>query len=117
MQNKTEDGKINELLDCCSVYGKNVDLKICKECHKISIVLENLRGLIGKLIKLVAREKGETENHGEKDNETLSICAYYRVKGSHNACEYCTAVFYCSETCQRLDWRKHKTTCIAHRKN
>nr|XP_034299505.1 uncharacterized protein LOC117680964 [Crassostrea gigas] len=111
-QNKTEDGKNRELLDCCSVCRKNADLKGCKECHKIKYCSRECQRVDWKTQKTSCkREKGETGNDGEKDDETLSICAHCRVKGTHNACENCSAVFYCSESCQRLDWGKHKTAC------
>lgn len=111
-QNKTEDGKSSELLDCCSVCAKKADLKTCKECHKIRYCSRDCQRVDWKTHKTnCKKEKGATENHGEQDDETLSICAHCRVKGTHNACEYCSVVFYCSQTCQQLDWGKHKTTC------
>lgn len=36
-----------------------------------------------------------------KDGETFSICSK------------CRNVFYCSEVCQRKDWRKHKPVCVS----
>lgn len=91
---------------------KNADLKCCKECHKIKYCSRECQRVDWKTHKTnCKKEKGETENDGEKDDETLSICAHCRVKGTHNACENCSAVFYCSEYCQRLDWGKHKTAC------
>lgn len=111
-QNKTKDGKSSEFLDCCSVCGKNADLKTCKECHKIRYCSRQCQTVDWKTHKTnCKKEKGETENHGEKDDETLSICAHCRVKGTHNACENCSAVFYCSKSCKQLDWGKHKTLC------
>lgn len=93
-QNKTKDGKSSEFLDCCSVCGKNADLKTCKECHKIKYCSRECQRVDWNTHKTnCKKEKGETENDGEKDDETLSICAHCRVKGTHNACENCSAVF------------------------
>nr|XP_034299517.1 uncharacterized protein LOC105324660 isoform X2 [Crassostrea gigas] len=110
--NKEEDGKRIELLDCCFVCGSNGELKTCQECHKARYCSRECQKADWKTHKTdCKKEEGGIENHKEQDNETLSICAHCRVKGTHNACEYCSAVFYCSETCQRLDWGRHKTTC------
>lgn len=55
--NKAEDGKSIELLDCCWVCGRNGELKLAKNATRQGIALENVRRLIGKLIKLTARKK------------------------------------------------------------
>ncbi|KAI0630916.1 hypothetical protein C8Q77DRAFT_1061941 [Trametes polyzona] len=45
--------------------------------------------------------------------ETCATCA--KADGSLRRCGRCKAVVYCSESCQKADWAKHKLNCTARR--
>ncbi|OJT13568.1 hypothetical protein TRAPUB_9884 [Trametes pubescens] len=46
-------------------------------------------------------------------SETTRCAKCSKLDGSLRKCSRCKAVSYCSEGCQKADWKKHKSTCEA----
>ena len=51
----------------------------------------------------VLRDRGQNHN----PDEQCIVCG----KQTTFCCSKCRRIFYCSQTCQRVDWRSHKITC------
>jgi len=43
--------------------------------------------------------------------DTNKQCEFCRKFGCLQRCKQCKLVYYCNETCQRQDWRSHRTLC------
>ena len=46
-----------------------------------------------------------------QQNETAKKCSNCDAEQATKACGACKVVYYCSQTCQRHDWSKHKAAC------
>ena len=68
-----------------------------------------------------ARCKGNKEKnvgktdylYSEEESKALDFCASCCVKKSLRNCKGCYCVGYCSKTCQKSDWEKHKIVCAS----
>lgn len=113
-KSKTEDRKSSASLDCCSLCGRNGDLKTCKGCDKQNYCSLECQTADWKTHKTsCTREKGGAENNTEHNENSSPICAHCRSKSTSRVCKNCSAVFYCSKSCQKSHWKKHKTSCKA----
>lgn len=113
-KSKTEDRKSSASLDCCSLCGRNGDLKTCKGCDKQNYCSLECQTADWKTHKTsCTKEKGGAENIAEHNDNSSPICAHCRSKSTSRVCKNCSAVFYCSKSCQKSHWKKHKTSCKA----
>ena len=47
-----------------------------------------------------------------RKNGTLRFCNGCYATGQMLRCSRCIKVYYCSERCQKNDWKEHKRTCV-----
>lgn len=74
---------------------------------------------LGQIEKISAERKGKWHQIGKKVRRTEKgkeaeevCCALCLAHGGHLArCRGCRRVRYCSEDCQREDWRRHRPIC------
>ena len=76
----------------------NAKLKDKKHINELRDFVEKhgSKGLAVRVREAMPREKEECEH-----------CS----KSAEKKCSACGAVFYCSSTCQKMDWKFHKITC------
>ena len=46
-----------------------------------------------------------------KDKKRISVCAQCGDANNLKVCGACSAIFYCSGTCQKAHWKSHKCEC------
>ena len=46
-----------------------------------------------------------------KDKKRISVCAQCGDANNLKVCGACEVVFYCSSTCQKANWKGHKSDC------
>ena len=95
------------------------------------VFLQEVHGREARLVKeAVAKAAAETEEakaaaeaeaaeaaaEEAKPIRRCETCGAARVPGIHalEKCLGCLAVHYCNRSCQRADWRQHKTRCRIH---
>ena len=49
----------------------------------------------------------------KKTEFNIPYCIKCRVTKTTKRCNTCKKAYYCTKECQRLDWSKHKLTCIS----
>ena len=105
-------------METCPVCGMSGQLKSCQGCLKQKYCSTKCQKVDWKKHKdhcFKEITKTETENNRNDINETLAICSYCKRKNISLSCSGCNAVYYCSKSCQKLDWIKHKISCISQR--
>jgi parallel beta-helix repeat protein len=60
------------------------------------------------------RNNNKTDHaHSENEAEPLDFCAFCGEKKPLQNCTGCYSVGYCRKSCQKSDWKKHKSVCAS----
>jgi parallel beta-helix repeat protein len=60
------------------------------------------------------RNNNKTDHaHSENEAEPLDFCAFCGEKKPLQNCTGCYSVGYCRKSCQKNDWKKHKSVCAS----
>jgi hypothetical protein len=88
-------------------HGGDVDVKD-NDGMNVRMLVEMMQKRVPGMAEVVKkgkspREKGECANCGRKPGEAKAF----------STCSRCKKARYCSQGCQKVDWKAHKKTCIA----
>lgn len=123
------DQEALEALD--EVFGSSLDkfmshlLKISNEKTNVSSLRDNALFTLKQILGLTEKGRKEfdiqrtgelTKNLGESQTEkindlTIPLCYCCKRLNGEKRCARCKIAFYCSEECQKNDWRNHKLVC------
>ncbi|XP_078326346.1 uncharacterized protein LOC111126427 [Crassostrea virginica] len=106
------------LLETCPVCGISCKLKFCQRCLKQKYCSSQCqKSDWGEHKKnCTKRETSTYLRDGEKEITCPeAICAYCKNKYVTVSCMGCRSIYYCTKSCQTLDWNKHKISCKSQR--
>ena len=116
--NTNEDKEMPLSMETCPVCGISGQLKSCQRCLTQKYCSTQCQKVDWKKHKencLIANKKTETEDNSSKMVEPLAICSCCKQKNTSLSCSGCNAIYYCSKSCQKQDWIKHKLSCKSQR--
>lgn len=91
--------KMNSCTVCSSPFAPT-SLSELRRAGKASDFAEGFAGLM----------TADGTVYSLKQSTKVSLCGYCS-KEATNFCSRCKAVYYCSEKCQKADWKNHKQSC------
>jgi cbb3-type cytochrome oxidase cytochrome c subunit len=92
-------------------FWREMDSGMPQDIKKIALLNETTKGQTDK--EVVARHKKERKAMSKDDVKLCTWCQKIETKfGEWKACGRCKGPIYCSEECQRVDWkRQHRMIC------
>lgn len=91
-----------EMLKWWFQHGGDVDAKD-NDGMSVRILVEMMQKKVPAMTQVVE------EGRGERSEEMCWLCG--RMGSKLMACKRCKSVKYCSQECQKVDWKIHKKTC------
>ena len=111
---------------CCG--NRKPDMKKCSKCKSVFYCSSacqakdwtNIHNKICRTLQALHESNPSSQKQNPRvDNEKVGRCGntYCRVVSKDlKVCTRCRNISYCSQDCQRKDWKNHKAICTAPRK-
>ena len=105
---------------CCANCGLKVDeMKRCADCGQVKYCSRDCQKKHWKIHKLDCKKSSSSSKHRNIESASTDSCVYDsnhcnscgKMDSNLKKCGACGRAWYCSQECQRKDWKEHKKVC------
>ncbi|GAB1605295.1 hypothetical protein Ahia01_000811300, partial [Argonauta hians] len=99
---------------CARCQRSDIELKKCSQCSNKWYCSKNCQRADWKNHKTFCQSHKPKAKDGANPNKKSPRAHCARCQKSDvelKKCTRCSKIWYCSKTCQRADWKNHKTSC------